>query len=144
MTPSPCKAREASQQSGLLTVRTVTCKEVGMSDEVGISGESMTWHIIEKSMKDPTFRQRLLANPKTTIEEETGRPYSPGVRVKVVEEDPDVVVLAIPKMPPAASGELSDAELEMVSGGEGSALFCGSTATWNLVCFRCGVHWHLP
>ena len=43
-----------------------------------MSGEGMTWHIIEKSMKDSTFRQRLLADPRATIEKETGHPYPPG------------------------------------------------------------------
>ena len=103
-----------------------------------MSGEGMTWHIIEKSMKDSTFRQRLLADPRATIEKETGHPYPPGIRVKVVEEDPDVVVLAIPKVPQAASGELSDAELEMVAGGGwGSTLVCGPTTTYVVVCPRC-------
>ena len=98
-----------------------------------MSGPELTAHIIEKSMKDPAFRQRLLADPKSTIEQETGQPYPPGMRIKVVEEDSDVLVLAIPKVPAAASGELSEAELETVAGG--GCTFGGTT--YQVICF-CG------
>ena len=93
--------------------------------------------LIEKSMKDDDFRSRLLSNPKATIEAETGQLYPPEVQVKIVEDDPDVLVFHIPKMPAVASGELSDAELEMVVGAWGTAILCPATSTGQVICFRC-------
>ena len=84
-------------------------------------------------MKDRKFRQRLLSDPKSTIEKETGQTYPHGIRLKVVEEDPDVIVLTIPKLPAAASGELSNAELATVAGG---CTIFGTTHVHFCICGR--------
>jgi hypothetical protein len=92
-----------------------------------------TARIIEKSMKDPVFRQQLLAHPKATIEKETGQAYPFGIKVKVIEEEPDVVVLTIPKLTAAATEELSDQQLETVAGGLGGTFICPG-ATGCVIC----------
>ncbi len=86
-----------------------------------------TVRIIEKSMKDPEFRKQLLADPKATIEKETGRTYPFGMKVKIIEEEPDVVVLTIPKLTAAATEELSDKQLESVAGGFLGTMICKGT-----------------
>jgi hypothetical protein len=90
--------------------------------------------LIEKSLQDESFRQRLMDDPKGTVEEELGTRLPEGVRVVAVEETQDTIYLVLPRTPMAgAEGEaLSDHQLESVAGGGGStsnppwgALTCG-------------------
>jgi len=64
--------------------------------------------LIAKAMKDETFRQELLSNPKAVI---------------VVHQDtPTTLHLVLPVPASSAAGaELSDAELEQATGGTGAA-----------------------
>ncbi len=74
--------------------------------------------LIAKAMKDEAFRKTLLENPKAAIEEETGIKIPGAVNLNVVEEDPSTFYLVLPpKIKPETEDELSEAELEMVSGG---------------------------
>jgi hypothetical protein len=76
--------------------------------------------LIAKTMKDETFRKSLLENPKAAIEEETGIKLPEAINLKVVEENPSTFYLVLPpKINPGTEDELSEAELEMVSGGYG-------------------------
>jgi len=76
-----------------------------------------------------SFRQRLLDNPKATLEEELGTRLPEGVEVRAVEETPDTVFIVLPVRPAdVESGELSDRELEGVAGGEGVG---GGGFTWS-------------
>lgn len=76
--------------------------------------------LIQKSIEDESFRGRLLAKPKATIEQELGRKLPAEVKVKVLEESPNTLYLALP--PVGATGrssdELSGAELDTVAGGQ--------------------------
>lgn len=71
--------------------------------------------LVRKSLQDESFRQRLLADPKATIEQELGRELPADLEVRVLEEAPKTLYLVLP--PSKASGELSDAELDAVAGG---------------------------
>ena len=69
-------------------------------------------------MKDESFRKNLLENPKAAIEEETGIKLPEAINLTVVEEDSATFFLVLPpKINPETEDELSEAELEMVSGG---------------------------
>jgi hypothetical protein len=72
--------------------------------------------LIRRSLKDETFRQRLLANPKATIEQELGERLPADLKVQVLEETQDTVYLVLP--PSRAAGELSDKDLDSVAGGK--------------------------
>ena len=73
---------------------------------------------IEKAMKDPDFRKRLLEIPKTVIEEETGVKIPEGINVNVMEEDMGTIYLALPFVPAQAyETELAETELESIAGG---------------------------
>jgi len=86
--------------------------------------------LIAKAMKDEAFRKHLLENPKAALEAETGIKIPEALNLKVVEEDPASFYLVLPpKINPETEDELSEAELEMVSGGyEGDP---PPPETWN-------------
>ena len=71
--------------------------------------------LIEKSLQDESFRERLLAHPKATIEQELGRKLPAKLEVRVLEETEDTTYLVLPPM--GSPGELSDKELDAVAGG---------------------------
>jgi len=74
--------------------------------------------LIEKAMKDPDFRKRLLENPKAVIEEEAGVKIPEGINVKVMEEDLGTVYLVLPFIHAESNDtELNEADLDMVSAG---------------------------
>ena len=84
--------------------------------------------LIEKAMKDENFRKFLLENPKAAIEDETGIKIPEAVNLKVVEEDPASFYLILPpKINTETENELSEAELEMVSGGWDGGVTPGQT-----------------
>jgi hypothetical protein len=85
----------------------------------GGSRAEMERRLIEKSLQDKDFRQRLLDDPKGAIEQEMGTRVPEGFEVRVVEESADSIYLVLPSASPLVGegGELSDQELEAVAGG---------------------------
>ena len=85
--------------------------------------------LIQKSLQDEDFRQKLLAEPKGTLEQELGTQLPEGVEVRVMEESADTIDLVRPgnaSPPEGQSSEISDQELEAVAGGDGG--------TWGDAC----------
>jgi Nitrile hydratase, alpha chain len=75
--------------------------------------------LIEKSLRDESFRQRLLDDPKGTLEQELGSALPEGVQVRAVEESADTIYLVLPSASRVGEGgSLSAQELDAVSGGE--------------------------
>jgi hypothetical protein len=93
--------------------------------------QEMERRLIEKSLQDEAFRQRLIEDPKGAVEQELGARLPEEVRVVTVEETQDTIYLVLPSTPMAgAEGvELSDQQLESVSGGEED-----TSIGWN--CYR--------
>ena len=84
--------------------------------------------LIEKAMKDETFRKQLIENPSTTLNIEFGFNPPENVEIKVLEEEPGKIYLVLPFTSAESSGdELSDAELRSVAGG--SYLDCATYLT---------------
>jgi hypothetical protein len=79
----------------------------------------MERRILEKSLQDDAFRQRLLADPRAAVEEELGTRLPEEVRVVAVQETADTIYLVVPFRSTEAqeAGELSDQDLEAVAGG---------------------------
>ena len=74
--------------------------------------------IVQRSLQDEDFRQRLLEDPRAAMEEELGTRLPDEVRVVAVEETADTIYLALPSVSNVGEkGELSDRELEGVAGG---------------------------
>jgi Nitrile hydratase, alpha chain len=84
------------------------------------SRAEMERRLIQRSLEDEDFRQRLLAEPRAAIEQEFGSRLPESVEVLAVEETSEIIYLVLPSSSPTGQGgELSDQELEAVAGGEG-------------------------
>jgi Nitrile hydratase, alpha chain len=74
--------------------------------------------LVQRSLQDDSFRQRLLDDPKGTVEQELGSGLPEGVEVRVLEDSPQSIYLVLPSDSPLGQGEeLSDRELVRVAGG---------------------------
>ena len=74
--------------------------------------------LVQRSLQDDSFRQRLLDDPKATVEQELGSGLPEDVEVRVVEESPHTIYLVLPSASLLGEGgELSDHQLEVVAGG---------------------------
>jgi hypothetical protein len=94
----------------------------------GGSRAEMERRLIERSLQDQSFRQRLLDDPKGTIEQELGGRLPESIEVRAVEETADTIYLVLPSASPVGEGgELSDQELEQVAGGERTEVTCYDT-----------------
>jgi hypothetical protein len=85
----------------------------------GSGRTEMERRLIEKSLQDESFRRRLVEDPKGAVEQELGTRLPEEVRVVAVEESAETIYLVLPGTPMAGreGGELSDQQLESVSGG---------------------------
>ena len=93
-----------------------------MSEASGGTGRAeMERTLVQRSLEDEDFRQRLLDDPKGTMEQELGGRLPGSVEVRVVEESADTIYLVLPSASAVGqgAGELSDQELEAVAGGVG-------------------------
>ena len=87
-----------------------------MAEQAPPTRRDMEADIIARAMKDEEFARELRADPRAVIEREVGK-LPEGIEIKLVEETPDTLYLVLPSRP-SPSGELSDAELEQVAGGD--------------------------
>ncbi len=85
----------------------------------GSGRQEMERRLVEKSLENDAFRQKLVEDPKGAVEQELGTRLPEDVRVVTVEETSDTIYLVLPNA--SATGgvgaELSDRELESVAGG---------------------------
>jgi hypothetical protein len=99
----------------------------------GSGRQEMERRLIEKSLEDKAFRQRLIEDPKGAVEDELGTRLPEEVRVVTVEETQDTIYLVLPGTPMAGAegGALSDRELESVAGGWNPfPADCNNTELW--------------
>ena len=94
----------------------------------GLSRAEMERRLIQRSMEDEDFRQRLLDDPKGTLEQELGRGLPEGVEVRAVQESANTIYLVLPSASALVGegGDLSEEALEAVAGGADPA---GTEAT---------------
>ena len=73
-------------------------------------------NLIAKAWQDEAFKQQLLDNPKSAIAEAAGISLPENIEVEAILETSNKFYLVIPQ-PPTQQEELSDKELESISGG---------------------------
>ena len=96
----------------------------------GISRAELERRLINRSMEDETFRQRLLDDPKGTLEQELGERLPEGLDVRVVQESQQSIYLVLPSASRVGGGgSLSDRELDAVAGGFGSGVLLRAPTT---------------
>ena len=94
-----------------------------MADSGVLSIRDIETSLIKKAYTDDAFAAKLKSDPKGLLQEElakagAGISLPDGLKVTVVEESADQLYLVLPaKSPKAAGGQLSDQQLELVSGG---------------------------
>ena len=82
--------------------------------------QQLEQQLIEKAMKDESFRKQLIENPGAAIEAEFGMKIPGTMNIKVLEEDPKTFFLILPHFDKHDQEiELTEAELQRVAGGEG-------------------------
>src|SRR5687768_5628037 len=93
--------------------------EGSMTEAAGGGGRAeVERRLVQRSLQDEEFRQRLLDDPKGTLEQEIGRGLPEGVQVRVLEESSDTIYLVLPSAS-VVGGSLSDVALEAVAGASG-------------------------
>ena len=87
-----------------------------MDEAVTVRG-AVEQALIQKSLRDESFRRRLLEEPKATVEQELGQRLPAEVEVRVVEETPGTLYLVLPPVGAGIGEELSEEQLDQVAGG---------------------------
>ena len=75
---------------------------------------------------DEEFREELLKNTTAAIEKVAGEALPEGYKVKVIKNEPQYAATFV--LPPMASEELEDGELDSVAGGGCVVNACGGKA----------------
>ena len=65
---------------------------------------------------NPKFRDALITDPKSILEQQLSQSFPENLQVKTVVESSDTAYVVIPHIP--GEGELDDADLEKVAGGK--------------------------
>ena len=73
--------------------------------------------IVERATVDRAFRQQLLVDPRSAIRDELGLTIPARFRIRFIERGPDLDALVVLPDFKSDEQELSDDELEAVSGG---------------------------
>ncbi|MEF2967618.1 NHLP leader peptide family RiPP precursor [Paenibacillus sp. M1] len=63
------------------------------------SGALLQSQVIEKAWQDPSFKAKLLADPKAAIQEALGVIFPDHIKIKTVEENSDEFYLVLPQNP---------------------------------------------
>jgi hypothetical protein len=86
----------------------------------GNTRTEMERRLVQRSMEDEDFRQKLLDDPRAAVEEELGTRLPEEIRVVAVQETSQTIYLVLPSasaLVGEGGGELSELELEAVAGG---------------------------
>ena len=82
-----------------------------------IEGGTVQEQVLERALKDERFRQEVLTNPRAVLAREYNVHLPEAVSIRVVEDTANTLTIALPPRQESMQ-ELSDAELEAVSGGQ--------------------------
>lgn len=87
-----------------------------MNSPVEKNGDALT-AVLARAEIDVTFRKRLLTEPHRAIHDTFGVHVPEEFRLRFIERDPDVDALVVLPDVRSAASDLSDEDLEQVTGG---------------------------
>jgi len=82
-------------------------------EEIDMNRFELQQEVVKRAMKDESFREKLLKDPKGTIDKEFGLKLPDDFTIKTLEEDALTMTLFVPPI----QGELSGKDLDNVAGG---------------------------
>lgn len=89
--------------------------------------ESLLENIVQTAQNDEEFKSNLIENPKKVIKERYGLTPKPSMNFVVEDQtDSSVIYLNIPRKLHSDEVELTDEQLEEVSGGLSVSFVCGA------------------
>ena len=88
--------------------------------------------LVKKATTDPEFRALALSNPNAAIGKINPLPIPANYKIRFVDNAGANLTVVLPD-PVAATGELSDSELEQVAGGVGNNNRCGGSCAASCV-----------
>ncbi len=94
--------------------------------------------VVARAWTDRAFKEELISSPKSVLERELGVEIPDTVRVETLEDSATVGHMILPPDPNGYTDELSDAQLEAVSGGVSPLIFTGIVATIYLISVGAG------
>ena len=92
--------------------------------------QQLEQQLIEKAMKDESFRRHLIENPGAAIEAEMGIKIPESISIKVLEESQQTFYIILPARKKEGEDELTETELEQVAGGYTGDITCFADS-WN-------------
>jgi hypothetical protein len=98
-----------------------------------IDWNSVLAQLVERASTDEDFRARCLRAPEATLQSLVDQPLPEGMRVRMIDgRGADMTVI----LPPAAAvpGELTENDLESVSGGTVCIASCGVSCVATCLC----------
>ena len=81
--------------------------------------------VVDRASKDPVFRKLLLTDPRGTIDANFGVRIPETFRIRFIERDPDLDALIVLPDLQVTNAELSDQDLEAVTGGAQQSAWAG-------------------
>jgi hypothetical protein len=105
------------------------------------SRTEMEHRIVQRTLDDESFRERLLEDPRGVVERKLEAPLPAEVQVTVVEETPEPIYLVLPHSGSSAGQdpeEVSDQDLEAVAGGAGEHATQDACVSGQNTCSTCG------
>jgi hypothetical protein len=85
-----------------------------MSEAAAPDRRDLEARIVARAWADESFRDRLRADPRAAVAEETGITVPESVAIEVLEETPDKAYLVIP----ADRAAIPDEELDLAGGND--------------------------
>ena len=79
--------------------------------------QQLEQQLVQKAMKDESFRKQLIEDPRASIETETGMKIPESITIEILEEDHHSFYIILPAQNKEVEGELTDTDLEQVAGG---------------------------
>lgn len=85
-------------------------------------------NLVAKAWTDEGFRQQLISNPKTMVEQELGEKLPEDINVEIIQEPLKTLYIVLPTKPETVD-ELDDKELEAIAGGSVQPLY--GVSSWR-------------